>query len=270
MKVKNNELIILFNPKMQFKIIFQPEMEFSTHKGIIKFPKTLKYGQVLITNKATTFVVLHANTADKMLKVTRSTTIVYPKDLGMIVAELGIRANQKVIEIGTGSGALTFTIANIVGAKGRIDSIDISKEKQDQGKNNFNLYSEFNNTTWHLADLATEKLNLAPADALFIDIPEPWNLLKQARDLLKDGHSIGLLCPTFEQVKETANALNDLGFTRIRCKEIIERTIYVRERSTRPADNLKGHTAFYIFAEKIADKDLVKVSELNVRQTMER
>lgn len=270
MKIKNNELIILFNPKMQFKIIFQPDLEFSTHKGMIKFPKTLKYGQVLTTNKNISFVVLHANLEDKMLKVTRSTTIVYPKDLGMILTELGIASGKKIIEIGTGSGALTFTLANIVGARGKIDSIDISEEKQKQGKKNFALYGEFNNTTWHIIDLAQEKLAISPADAIFIDIPEPWALIKEIRSLLKDGHGIGLLCPTFEQVKATANALNEFGFTRIRCKELIERTIYVRERSTRPADMFKGHTAFYLFAEKIADKDLTKITDLNIRQTIER
>lgn len=270
MKIKDNELIVLFNPKMQFKVLFQPEMEFSTHKGTIQFPKVLKYGQVVTTSKDENFVILHANVTDKMLKVTRSTTIVYPKDLGMIVTELGVTAGKKIVEIGTGSGALTFALANIVGDKGKIDSIDINQEKQDQGKNNFSLYSRFKNTSWHLADLTTEKLAIKAADALFIDIPEPWTVLKAARALLKDGHTVGLLCPTFEQVKATANALNEFGFTRIRCKELIERTIYVRERSTRPADMFKGHTAFYLFAEKIADRDVVKISKLHTRQIIER
>lgn len=270
MTVKNNELIILFNPKFQFKITFQSEMEFSTHKGMIKFPKKLKYGQVLTTNKDNYFIVLHPNLEDKMLKATRSTTIVYPKDLGMIISELGITSGKKIVEVGSGSGALTFTLANIVGNKGKIDSIDINEEKQKQGKTNFELYSEFDNTSWHIADLTKEKLDIKPADVLFIDIPEPWMLLKDIRYLLKDGHSIGILCPTFEQIKTTANALNDFGFTRIRCKELIERSIYVRERSTRPADMFKGHTAFYLFAEKIADQDLEKIKILNVRQTIEK
>ncbi|MGL5268619.1 MAG: tRNA (adenine-N1)-methyltransferase [Spiroplasma sp.] len=271
MKVKNNELIVLFNPKIQFKTIFQPEVEFSTHKGIIKFPKLLKYGQVVtINNKDISFIVLHANLEDKILKLTRSTTIVYPKDLGMIISELGIIAGKKIVEIGTGSGALTFVLANIVGARGKINSIDINEEKQKQGKNNFDLYSEFNNITWHLIDLTKEKLAIVPADALFIDIPEPWILLKEIRYLLKDGHTVGLLCPSFEQVKKTANALNDFGFTRIRCKELIERSIYVRERSTRPADFFKGHTAFYLFAEKIADQELAKISDLKIRQIKEK
>lgn len=270
MKVKENELIILFNPKMQFKIFFQSEMEFSTHKGLIKFPKILKYGQILTTNKNISFIVLYPNLEDKMLKVTRSTTIVYPKDLGMIITELGIISGNKIIEIGTGSGALTFALANIVGPKGKINSIDINEEKQNQGKNNFNLYSNFNNTVWHIVDLTKEELLINPADALFIDIPEPWILLEKIRYLLKDGHSIGLLCPTFEQVKKTADALNTFGFTRIRCKELIERNIYVRERSTRPADIFKGHTAFYLFAEKIADQELSKINELKVRQIIER
>lgn len=270
MEVKNNELIILFNPKFQFKTFFQENMEFSTHKGIIKFPEKLNYGQVLVTNKNMTFIVLHANLADKMLKVARSTTIVYPKDLGMIIYELEISSNKQVIEIGTGSGALTFALANIVGKQGKVDSIDISEEKQNQGKINFKLYSEFQNTTWHIVDLTKQILEINQGDALFIDVPEPWLILKQARNLLKDGHAIGLLCPSFEQVKATANALNEFGFTRIRCKELIERTIYIRERSTRPADFLKGHTAFYIFAEKIADENLKEVSDLEVRQTFER
>jgi len=87
--------------------------------------------------------------------------------------------------------------------------------------------------------------------------------------LLKDGYPLGILCPSFEQVKITANALNENGFTRIRCQELLERKIFLRKNSTRPADMMHGHTAFYIFAEKIADKDLESVLKLGIRQTIE-
>jgi tRNA (adenine57-N1/adenine58-N1)-methyltransferase len=146
MQVKPNELMILTNQKQQFKIFFTPEMEFSCHKGLIKFGKTLHYGELVFTNKNEYFLVVHPNSSDKMFKVNRSTTIVYPKDLGMLIMELGITSESKIVEIGTGSGASTFTLANIVGEKGKIDTIDISSEKQEKGKKNFARHSKFQNT----------------------------------------------------------------------------------------------------------------------------
>ena len=269
MQVEPNELIILTNQKQQFKIFFAPEMEFSCHKGLIKFGKTLHYGELVFTNKNEYFLVIHPNSSDKMFKVNRSTTIVYPKDLGMLIMELGIISGSKIVEIGTGSGASTLTLANIVGEKGKIDTIDINPEKQEKGKKNFARLSKFQNTEWHIKDLTQEKLDIPVADAVFIDIPEAYNLIESVRYLLKDGHPIGVLCPSFEQVKITANALNEAGFTRIRCQELLERKIFVRKNSTRPADIMHAHTAFYIFAEKIADKDLEPVLKLGIRQTIE-
>ena len=221
-----------------------------------------------MSRRSSTWQIFHLKEVCNLL-VNRSTTIVYPKDLGMIITELGIISGSKIVEIGTGSGALTFTLANIVGEKGKIDTIDISQAKQDQGKKNFAIHSKFQNTEWHIKDLTKEKLNIAVADAIFIDIPEPRELIKSTRYLLKDGHPIGILCPSFEQVKITTNALNDSGFTRIRCQELSERDYLLRKNSTRPADMMRGHTAFYIFAEKITDKDLESVLKLGIRQTVE-
>ena len=80
---------------------------------------------------------------------------------------------------------------------------------------------------------------------------------------------MGILCPSFEQVKITANILKETGFTRIRCRELLERNYLLRKNSTRPTDRMRGHTAFYIFAEKIADKDLESVLKLDIHQTVE-
>src|SRR3954471_7747957 len=143
MQVNPTELIILTNQKSQFKIFFSPEMEFSCHKGTIRFGKTLHYGELVFTNKDEYFLVIHPNSSDKMFKAIRSTTIVYPKDFGKIILELGIISGSRVAEIGTGTGVSTFTLANIVGKEGKIDTIDISSEKQTKGKKNFARHSKF-------------------------------------------------------------------------------------------------------------------------------
>ena len=41
---------------------------------------------------------------DYIMKIQHGTQIVYPKDLGYIVARAGITSGQKILEIGTGSG----------------------------------------------------------------------------------------------------------------------------------------------------------------------
>ena len=54
----------------------------------------------------------------------RGPQIIYPKDIGSIIVDANITNKSSVLEIGTGSGALTLFLVLILGKSGKIFSID--------------------------------------------------------------------------------------------------------------------------------------------------
>ena len=64
---------------------------------------------------------------DYTMKIQHGTQIVYPKDIGYIVARAGIGSGQKILEIGTGSGSLTSSVAGIIKPRGHIHTFDVDQ-----------------------------------------------------------------------------------------------------------------------------------------------
>lgn len=54
------------------------------------------------------------------------------KNASEVLAEVGVRAGQVVLDFGCGSGTYTIPAAKLVGAEGRVYALDISKKALDQ------------------------------------------------------------------------------------------------------------------------------------------
>jgi tRNA (adenine57-N1/adenine58-N1)-methyltransferase len=143
--ISNNEFILLFySEDTKFLIKYESGGSFNCHKGGITFPENLNFGDCLITNKGYRFYVLKPKLKDRAMRVKRSHTIVYPKEAPRIIYELGILPGMKVAEIGTGSGAMTLILAETIGEKGEVVTIDISKISHENAKNNIIKYGVSN------------------------------------------------------------------------------------------------------------------------------
>ena len=64
---------------------------------------------------------------DYVMKIQHGTQIVYPKDIGYIIARAGIGDGQKILEIGTGSGSLTSFVASVVKPRGHVYTFDVDE-----------------------------------------------------------------------------------------------------------------------------------------------
>ena len=95
-------------------------------------------------------------------------------------------------------------------------------------------------------------------DSVFLDVPEPWTLIDAAYDALKGGGFIGTLNPCIEQIQTTVEKMEQSGFIRIRCIEILVRGIRVKKNMTRPHDRMIAHTGYLLFAQKINQKPGLK------------
>ncbi len=88
-------------------------------------------------------------------------------------------------------------------------------------------------------------------DAIFLDLPNPYDYLPQVRQALKSGGFFGTILPTTNQVMKTLVELrrNTFAFTDV-C-ELMLRYYKPEADRLRPTDRMVAHTGYLIFSRKI-------------------
>lgn len=249
--MKKGDLFILYgDDEANYLITYEENKEIHTHKGKVILREGISYGDVIFSSKNFPFYILYPDIAYLSMKVKRKTTIVYPKDAGFIILNLGIKPGDKILEVGTGSGAFTLILSNFIGENGTLYSFEKRKEFLENAKENFEKFGKFKNVIFYNMDLEKEIPDIE-VDAAFIDVPDPWKLIKNVKKVLKGGKVLASISPNIEQIKKTKEVLLNEKFVRIRVYEIILREFLVREEGTRPKEYHITHTGYLIFANKI-------------------
>lgn len=253
-KVKLNSYILFyFNKKMKWLTKILADQELHTHIGIIKHNDAIGkiYGSRIITNKNKYVYLFRPTIHDFVMKIQHGTQIVYPKDLGYISSRAGLQSGQKIVEIGTGSGALTIFLAGVVKPNGHVYTFDVNQQFIDIAKKNVSKTSLDKYITFKKINIKNRKsLPIKNADLITIDLGDPWSVIKQARLMLKDSGSIISICPTINQLEKLSTSLIENEFTDIECVENIVRNIDAREGKTRHSFYGIGHTTYLVYARK--------------------
>lgn len=209
----------------------------------------MAYGDVIHTNIGNPFFILRPSVGEYTRRIKRQTQVVFPKDSGFIIQHLNFGPGSTVVECGTGSGGLTSIFAHFVGDLGRVISYDRREE--------FSKLAESNTERWgvrHRVEFKVRDLGLGfderDADAVFLDVRNPWDYMKIAHEALAWGHHIGILVPTFNQIERTLEALAEYNFVDIQVLELLMRYLKTDPRRIRPDDTMTAHTGFLIFAAK--------------------
>jgi tRNA (adenine57-N1/adenine58-N1)-methyltransferase len=238
---------------------------FHTHIGVIKHSDAIgkEYGSRLITNKDKYVYLLKPTMFDYVMKLQHGTQIVYPKDIGYIIARAGIGSGQKILEIGTGSGALTSFVASVVKPRGHVYTFDVDENFMAIAEKNIKKAGVSKYVTQHNFDIKTEKnIPLKDMDVALIDLGDPWTVIPKVRQMLKGSGSIFAICPTMNQLEKLTMALVENEFTDIESTEHIIRTIEAREGRTRHSFQGIGHTTYLCFARKaFFDRGSRKISK---------
>jgi tRNA (adenine57-N1/adenine58-N1)-methyltransferase catalytic subunit len=253
-KIKNNSPVLFYyNHSKKWLAKISKKESFHTHIGVIKHSDAIgkEYGSRLITNKDKYVYVLKPTMFDYVMKIQHGTQIVYPKDIGYIIARAGIGDGQKILEIGTGSGSLTSFIASVVKPRGHVYTFDVDENFMKIAEKNIKKSGMSKYVTQHNLDLKTaKKMPVQDMDVALIDLGDPWVVIPQVRKMLKGSGSIFAICPTMNQLEKLTMALVENEFTDIESTEHIIRTIEAREGKTRHSFQGIGHTTYLCFARK--------------------
>lgn len=246
-------MLLYLDEKRRFLIQAAPGLKVSSDHGSMDIRQIIgrEFGYVGETHLGKPFYCLKPSTADIMMKLKRTTTIVYPKDLGYVLLQTAIGSGSRVIDIGTGSGAMVVALAKIIAPDGMVYTYDRREEFIQNSRENVERAGYEKNVTFHCQEIGEEGFIEKDVDAIFIDVPEPWRIIPQAMISLKGGHHLASWSPNVEQVKRTVEMLKENDFIRIAVNEVTEREILVRERGVRPRERGITHTAYLVQAQKI-------------------
>lgn len=239
-----------------FIFILKAGEDFHSHRGIVKHDDLIgeTWGKQIFSHTGAPFFLLQPSLADILNDLPRSTQILYPKDIGFIIVQMGVASGQKVIEAGTGSGSMTTALATFVGETGKVISYEQKLDFQNLAKKNLEKLGLASRVDFKLRDIA-EGFDETDADAFFLDVQNPFDYIDQVRNALKPGGYFCTLVPTFNQVEKVLNVLRRTQFAFVEVCELLLRYYKTNPSRIRPADRMVAHTGFLIFARKMVESD---------------
>ncbi len=242
-----------------FSFVLREGDVFHSHRGSIPHGEIAgkPEGARVFSNTGTEFVVFRPRVGERMMKVRRRTQIVYPKDAGWLALALDLRPGMRVVEIGTGSGAFTILLAQLVGPDGRVYTFDRREDFLKNALENIARAGLSERVEAGVLEAGEPFPVEGEVDAAFIDLPEPWLAVPPAYSILAPGRPLAGIVPTAEQLKGFVAALEREGFVAVECIELLERKVLVREREgVRPYERMVGFTGYLVAARKALGKEV--------------
>ena len=232
----------------------------SIHSGLIEHDALIgrPEGVVVTTQLGARLLAVRPTFAEQVTGRRRQTQPIYPKDLGAIVVGADIYPGARVLEAGTGTGALTMAVVRSVGDRGSVVSYEVREEFLEAARRAITetLGEIPSNLTLKLGDVyaGVDELDM---DRVLLDLPEPWQAVPAARSALRPGGIVFAHCPNVSQVQRFFDCLREVrGFGMLEAFELLQRGWTVRGRSMRPSHRMVAHTGFLCFARRLAEDEL--------------
>ncbi|KAA1469724.1 tRNA methyltransferase complex GCD14 subunit [Dentipellis sp. KUC8613] len=256
-------------------LVVTPGKDFNSRYGSYRHSDLvgLPYGSKVGSRNGKGFIhVLRPTPELWTLALPHRTQILYIADIAFITSWLDIRPGSHVIEAGTGSGSFTHSVARTIGPAGKLWSYEFHEERANKARAEFARHGMSDIVTLTHRNVCKDGFTVKDeVDAVFLDLPAPWEAVEHAKTALRKDRSGRICCfsPCMEQVLRTVSALNDAGFTEITMYETLLRPHEVSQVPALPHVNT--------VAEKIKqserkreDKRLRQIANARARHTEKR
>ncbi|MGD1994265.1 MAG: tRNA (adenine-N1)-methyltransferase [Anaerolineae bacterium] len=248
--------LLVGRDRKSFLVRLEPGSQLHTHRGVVAHDDLIgtPWGTQLSTHRGYPFLLLRPSTDDLVRDLKRTTQIVYPKDAGYVLMKMSIVPGCRVIEAGTGSGGLALVLAQAVSPTGRVYSYEVRPEIQQLARSNLDQLGLSQFVEFRRCDIA-EGFREHDVDAVFLDLPNPWDYLQQAHAALASGGFFGCILPTTNQVSRLIGALEGANFGLIEVEELQLRPYKAVSARLRPMDRMVAHTGYLIFARTLIPRE---------------
>ena len=247
-------VLVILEDRKRFLMRLQAGALYHTHHGLIRHDDVIGQlpGTGLETHKGFRFVPLRPSIHEIIMSIKRTSQIIYPKDIGYILLKLSVGPGSRVVEAGTGSGALTIALAHAVRPSGRVFSYDVREDMQRTAMRNLSNAALLDYVGLKLRDVG-EGFDEQDVDAVFLDVRTPWLYMDQVWQALAPGGFFGAVVPTTNQVSALVHQLKHSAFGDIEVCELLWRQYKPVPERLRPADTMVAHTGYLVFARRLEE-----------------
>lgn len=211
------------------------------------------------------------------------TQILYFADISFIVSNLDVKPGSLVGEAGTGSGSMTHSLIRTIAPSGKVFTFDFHEKRVEDARQEFKTHGCEDLVIIQHRDVCQNGFPddlSGRLDAVFLDLPSPWEAVPAAKGALRSGGRICCFSPCIEQVQRTAAVLRENYFVELKTYECLLKPIETAKRLSLkklsfealpvgengttphasstvdytvayPAVTMAGHTGFLSFATKI-------------------
>ncbi|KAJ3759170.1 tRNA methyltransferase complex GCD14 subunit [Lentinula raphanica] len=221
-------------------LTIEPGKEFNSkfgsyrHSDLVGIP----YGSKIGSRTGKGFIhVLRPTPELWTMALPHRTQILYLADIAFVTSHLNIKNGSRVIEAGTGSGSFSHSVMRTIGSLGHLWSYEFHETRANKARQEFLQHGLSDRVTLSHRNVCKDGFTVTDtADALFLDLPAPWDAIEHAKKALRKDQISRICCfsPCMEQVLRTVSALNEAGFTDITMFETLLRPYDIQQTTPLP------------------------------------
>lgn len=248
---EGDDVLLYLDRKRTYLVKVEKGKSFHTHKGFVQLDELIgkQYGTRITSSMNIEFIALKPTLQDHIFKMQRKTQITYPKDIALILIFSNAGPGSKIVEAGTGTGALTTALAYHIRPTGHVYSYEIRNEFMEMALKNLKRAGVSDYVTVKNKDI-TEGIDETEVDAIVLDLATPWLVIPHAYVAIKGSGTLVSFSPTVDQVVKTVEALKENGFVAIETVECFVRGMQIERGKTRPQTLMTAHTGYITYARK--------------------
>uniref|UniRef100_A0A8C5S3I0 tRNA (adenine(58)-N(1))-methyltransferase n=1 Tax=Laticauda laticaudata TaxID=8630 RepID=A0A8C5S3I0_LATLA len=188
--IKEGDTAIVFlGHESMFPVKVQHGGKTQTKYGVIRHSTDLigkKYGSKVTCSKGGWVYILYPTPELWTLNLRHRTQILYSTDISLITMMLELKPGSIVCESGTGSASLSHAIIRTIAPTGHLYTVEFHQQRAEKAVEEFEEHKVGHLVTVKTQDVCKNGFGVTNiADAVFLDIPSPWEAVGHAKLALK-------------------------------------------------------------------------------------